>query len=56
MLTFAAIDFSHLFSPYSNATTFRQCLQFGIISHFSSAVEQLTRNEQVEGSNPLSGS
>ena len=25
-------------------------------SHFSSAVEQLTRNEQVEGSNPLSGS
>ena len=26
------------------------------ISHFSSAVEQLIRNQQVEGSNPLSGS
>jgi hypothetical protein len=25
-------------------------------SHFSSAVEQLIRNQQVEGSNPLSGS
>ncbi|MEY3194343.1 MAG: hypothetical protein RIQ78_440 [Bacteroidota bacterium] len=27
-----------------------------VISHFSSAVEQLIRNQQVEGSNPLSGS
>ena len=26
------------------------------LRHFSSAVEQLTRNEQVVGSNPMSGS
>ena len=26
------------------------------LCHFSSAVEQLTRNEQVVGSNPMSGS
>ena len=29
---------------------------FHSTSHFSSAVEQLIRNQQVEGSNPLSGS
>jgi hypothetical protein len=30
--------------------------EINITSHFSSAVEQLIRNQQVEGSNPLSGS
>ncbi len=43
----------------------QRSIVFGIIlerayaqatSHFSSAVEQLIRNQQVEGSNPLSGS